>query len=281
MIITTIEQIRAILPNVAAEVAFSDFEPHVQSAENWISNDLLGEVLYVGIEDGSLVDEKLLRLSKNCIILKAYELGIPFMDLVQTQNGFGVIQDKNRAPASKQRVDRLIAQNTLRLNQEIEWLMNYLEDTPTYHNDWKSSAAYSLLSDCLITTAREFKRLVRFEGSREDFLMLKPTLVSLTTLKLQPLVSRAYVSELLEKQVGGTLSVYDKTILLGVKQALANFAIGEESLGKRLLEDAINIMDNDLDHYPTYRDSWEKQLRDDPGHVNTLEDPIFVFKAGM
>ena len=66
-----------------------------------------------------------------------------------------------------------------------------------------------------------------------------------------------------------------------VKQALANFAIGEESLGKRLLEDAINIIDNDLDHYPTYRDSWEKQLRDDPGHMNTLEDPIFVFKAGM
>jgi len=281
MIITTIEQIRAILPNVAAEVEFSDFEPHVQSAENWISNELLGEGLYLGIEDGSLMDEKLLRLSKNCIVLQAYELGIPFMDLVQTQNGFGVIQDKNRAPASKQRVDRLIAQNTLRLNQETEWLMNYLEDTTTYHNEWKSSPAYSLLSDCLITTAREFKRLVRFEGSRQEFLMLKPALVSLTTLKLQPFISRAYVSELLEKQVGGTLSGYDKTILGVLKQALANFAMDKEWMGKRLMEDALNIMDNDLDHYPTYRDSWEKKLREDPGHVNSLENPIFVFKGGV
>lgn len=102
------------------------------------------------------------------------------MDLIQTNNGFGVISDKNRAPASKARVDRMIKQNTLRLNTNIENLINHLEDNATYHDDWKSSPAYSLLTDCLIITAREFKRYAKFEGDRNDFLLLKPVLINKT-----------------------------------------------------------------------------------------------------
>jgi len=111
--------------------------------------------------------------------------------------------------------------------------------------------------------------------------MLKPTLISLTTLKLQPQVSKNYLSELIEKQNAGTLTTADKTILPGLKQSLANFAIEKDWFGKRLVEDVVTIMDADLDSYPTYRDSDEKALKDDPGFENEQENPIFVFKGGM
>lgn len=281
MIITTINQITAVLTNVAGDVEYDDFKPHIESAEYWIEKEILGSTIYGKIEDGSITDTKLLRLVHNIICLKGYEIGLPFMDLIQTQSGFGVINDKNRAPASKQRVDRLIEQNKIRLNAETEWLIDYLEDTATYHTDWKSSPAYSLLSDCLIMTARELKRYVNFEGSRADFLMLKPVLINLTTLKLHPMISRGYIAELISKQNAGTLNSYDNTVLPGLKQSLANYALDKDWIADRLLEDAVTIMDNDLDNYVTYRDSDEKALKDDPGYENTEEDKIFVFKGGM
>lgn len=261
MIVKTIEQIVAVLPNVAAEVEYADFETYIQDAENWIDSEILGSVIYTGIDDGSITDEKLIRLATTCIVLKAYEMGIPFMDLVHTQSGFGVIQDKNRAPASSQRVERLIAQNKLRLDQDIEWLINHLEDTTTYHTDWKSSPAYSLLTDCLIVTARELKRYIKFTGNRTDFLLLKPRLISSTTVFLNPQLSRAYVAELIEKQNAGTLSTADEKVIPGIKQALSNLCIeGEykgrhEQLAKQLLDDVVTVMDADLDNYATYRDS--------------------------
>lgn len=281
MIITTIDQIKAVITNIASGIEFTEFETYLKSAEHWIKKEIIGAAIYAGIDDASITDEKLLRLVNNVIILKAYEASIPFMDLIQTSSGFGVVSDKNRTPASKNRVDRLIEQNKIRLNEETEWLIDYLEDTSTYHTDWKGSPAYSLLSDCLIRTVREFKRYVKFEGSRADFLMMKPALINLSTIKLEPMISKAYVAELVSKQNVGTLTAYDSTVLPGLKQSLANYAIETDWMANRLLADAVTIMDNDIDNYVTYRDSDEKALKDDPGYMNTEDDKIFVFKGGM
>ncbi|MFK5855240.1 MAG: hypothetical protein QM503_03850 [Bacteroidota bacterium] len=281
MIVSTIEKIRAILTNLADEVEFADFETYVKSAENWIKNDILGATLYDKLDNATIIDPILIRFTETIIVLKAYETGIPYMDLVQTNSGFGVIKDKTRTPASKQRVDRLIAQNKIRLDQETEWLLNFLEDTATYHTDWKSSPAFSLLTDCLIITARELKRYVKFEGNRADFLLLKPTIITLTTIQLQPQVSKLYLQELIAKQNAGTLTAADQKILPALKQSLANYAIDLDWMAKRLLEDVVTIMDNDIDNYPTYKDSDEKALKDDPGFENLEENPMFVFKGGM
>lgn len=281
MIITTIDQIKAVLTNITTDIDYSEFEPFIKSAEYWIDKEVLGSTIYRNIEDETITDPKLLRLVHNVIILKAYESAIPSMDLIQTSSGFGVVSDKNRAPASKNRVDRLIDQNKIRLNAETEWLIDYLEDTATYHTDWKSSPAYSLLSNCLINTAREFKRYVKFAGTRNDFLLLKPVIISLSTIKLQPMISQQYIEELINKQNEGNLSNADNLVLPAIKQSLANYVIEKDWLADRLLDDVVTIMDNDIDNYVTYRDSDEKALKDDPGYENTEEDKIFVFKGGL
>lgn len=281
MIITTIDQVKAVITNITAEMEFSEFQPYTESAEHWLQEEITGETIYTGIDDGSITDEKLLRLVKNVIVLKAYETAIPFMDLVQTSSGFGVVSDKNRAPASQHRIDRLVAQNKLRLDRETEWLFNYLEDNSTYHDDWKSSPAYSILTDCLIRTAREFKRLAKFEGDRSEFLLMKPALIALTLKKIHPTISKAYTNELIAKQNAGTLTAEDNAILTGVKQALANYAINNDHLGDRLIGDVLNVMDADLESYPTYGNSDEKAVRDDPGFVNAEDNPMFVFKGGI
>ena len=281
MIITTVEQIKGVLTTLAAEVNYSDFEPYLKDSEDWVSDELLGDTIYLAIEDESITDAKLLRLIVNVIVLKSYDLGIPFMDLVQTRSGFGVISDKNRTPASQNRVDRLIAQNKFRLNTNIETLINYLEDNSTYHDNWKSSGSYSLLSDCLINTSRQFKRFAPFDGDRNDFIKLKPKLISDSSIKICPAISKAYLNELIAKQNADTLSDNDKVILPAVKQAIANYAIENDLIAYRLIQDVVTILDNNPDDYTTYHASNEKLLKDTPGLENLSGNPFFISNTSI
>lgn len=276
MIVSDINAVKKVLTNLYSDMAFEDFETYIQDAEDNVSSEVLGSIIYDNIDDGSEADAKLKRLTEAVIILQAYEAGIPFMDLIQTNSGFAVISDKSKAPASKERVKKLIEGVQARLSKTLDRLIDYLEDTSSFHIDWKSSPAYSFLSDCLILTSREFKRYVSFEGSRAEFLLLKPTMINLTQLNFHPNISKAYINELISKQNAGTLSSADKAILPGLKQSLANFVLKNEMMAKRLLTDVVNILDNDLDSYPTYRDSAEKAVKDSAGFENLQENPIFV-----
>ena len=268
MIVKTIDQIKVVLTNLAAEVEFADFETYIQSAENWIEYEILGAAIYTSLDNEEEPDPKLIRLVTNLIVLKAYQIGIPYMDLIQTQSGFGVVKDSKRTPASKNRVDRLMQYNDKRIDIEQEWLINHLEDSPEFHDNWKSSPAYSFLSDCLINTVRQLKRIVRFEGSREDFLLLKPSLISQSLIFLAPAISKAYLDELILKQNAGTLSEEDNKILFPIKQALASHVLDHTQLSFHIIATVSVIMDNDLDKYPTYRDSPEKIANDDLGFEN-------------
>lgn len=274
-------KIKAILPHLASDVAYDDFKPHIESAQDWISDEILGSTIYANILDDTISDAKLIRLVETITILKGYSIGIPSMDLIQTPDGFAVVNDANRSPASKQRVDRLIAQNQLRLDTAIDSIINHLEDNATYHNDWKSSPSYSFLSDCLINTVREFKRYAKFNGSREDFLDMKPSLINSINIKLAPYLSKAYISELLAKQSLGTLSDFDKAIIEPIKQALASLMVNSNFMAESLIADAVNIMDNDLDNYPTYSNSQEYSDKSIKGHENAADDTIFVSSASI
>lgn len=281
MIIKTIDQIRAVLTNLAAEIEFADFETYINSAEDWIEKEILGSAIYTSLANEEEPDPKIIRLSHNVVILKAYQLGIPYMDLIQTASGFGVVKDSKRTPASKNRVDRLIQHNDKRLDIETEWLINHLEDNSEFHDNWKTSPAYSFLSDCLINTARQFARLTKFDGNRKDFLLLKPLLISHSKTYIASLISKDYLEELILKQNAATLSEEDNIVLPVIQQALANRVTGNENLSILLMTHATYGMELDLDKFPTYRDSPEKLANDNLGFENLADNTIFVFKGGM
>ena len=67
---------------------------------------LLGGELYGAREE----DRTLLHLCNRMACLTAYKLAIPHLDLVLTDNGFGVVSTQTVAPASAERVNRLIQQ---------------------------------------------------------------------------------------------------------------------------------------------------------------------------
>ena len=278
MILTTIDQFRAAVPTVGADTEFTDLQPYCNSAELWIRNQVLGAGLYAyvdGLQNAAETDLSLLQLCLNVVANHAYWDAIPFLDLVHTNSGFGVINNQNKAPASKERVERLREQCLIRRDNEVENLIVFLEQNTTYHDNWKGSPVYSVLTDCLIRTADELKRFSNWTGTRKDFLMLKPTMIRYTIAKLHPVFSKVLVEELIESQRDNDLSADERTLVEQLKYVLGSIVANEPHIATQVAGDALRFIDENLASFPIYTGSKEYAARIAADYVNDTESPIF------
>lgn len=277
MILTSKEEFIKHIPT-AASGSWEDMETYRDSAERWLRNELLGKVLYEQINEDPERNEyiELIDLCRKVISLDAYQRAIPFLDLIQSANGFGVVSNTNLAPASRERVDRLLNETIRQRDNETEELLNLLEDTPAFHDAWKGAKAYSILTDCLIMTAKELKALCSWEGTRQDFIKLKPTIRLCMYNGIGRWVGRKFIDELVEQQRDNDLTPDNATILDLLKVALANYVIDRIKDATMFQDEIITIMDNRIEAYPTYAASTEYLTRHKNSVQNSSDSPVFI-----
>lgn len=275
MILKTIDQLKAVLPTTVEMDNFTDFEPYVRSAELWIQNQVLGKDLYNLVNGDAFADEDLLQLCRSVIGNHAYWDAIPFLDLIHTNNGFAVISATNKVPASKERVERLREQCLIRRDSEVELLIAFLEDHPDFHDEWKGSPAYSVMTDCLIRTATELQQYGNWEGTRRDFLKLRPKLIQETMTRLEPVFSKDYIDELIEKQRDGDVTNGDLKIIVLLKYALGSLVNGNTEAAAKIAGDALRYIDKHPTDFATYAASGEYLARIAADYVNTADATIF------
>lgn len=100
------------VPNVLKSVQgetllFDKIAPHLEVAEAWLTTTFLSEAVLAELphEDAT---NKLLHYARMDVVAEAMLHAVPQLDLVLTPNGFGVVSNTNIAPASKERVERLL-----------------------------------------------------------------------------------------------------------------------------------------------------------------------------
>lgn len=108
----TSDIINATLPNIIQEVEgekslYEKLQPYLEEAERWARNTFTGEAVWQLIEQRSDSDTTK-QVLQQVIIHDAFARAIPNLDVILTPNGFGIVSNTNIAPASKERVDRLI-----------------------------------------------------------------------------------------------------------------------------------------------------------------------------
>ena len=112
-LITNDEQLRRYLPNAFATVKgetpfFDRVLPWLQTAERWLFTRFVGD----DFADTFLTldPDEPVRVTAACVVAHAaMRNAVPNLDLVLTPNGFGIVSNQNVAPASRDRVARLIA----------------------------------------------------------------------------------------------------------------------------------------------------------------------------
>lgn len=275
MILTTIEQFSAAIPTAVAISDFKDVEPYVRSSEQRLKNRILGADLYAIVEAEDFADADLLHLCHSIIANHAFWDAAPFLDLVLTDSGFAVISANNKVPASKERVERLREQCLVRRDTEEELLIEFLELHLPYHDEWKGSPAYSVMTDCLIRTATELQQYGNWEGSRREFLKLRPKLIHETMTRLEPVFSKDLIEGLIELQRDDDLTGENLKVAILLKYALGCLVNGNTEAAGKIASDALRYIDANIELFQAYTASSEYQARLAPAFVNTAETAIF------
>lgn len=130
MIIKDDSALRRYIPNLFAtargETPFYDrLLPWLETAERWvvqqfIGNDFLPTLLATDVDEPMRVTATLV------VVNEAFMRAVPSLDLVLTPNGFGIVSNQNVAPASRDRVARLLASLETSRDNAIEQLIAYL-----------------------------------------------------------------------------------------------------------------------------------------------------------
>ena len=118
--ITNNELLTAYIPNVVTAVEgekdlFTKITPHLTMAEAWLEANV---VKYEDIAS----NESAMTYAKIIVANEGFRKAIPSLDLILTQNGFGIVSDNNIAPASRDRVNALLAGVQATVDESIEAL---------------------------------------------------------------------------------------------------------------------------------------------------------------
>ena len=129
-LITTNEQLLALLPNIMTVVkgerpVIDKIVPFIEASEKWLIDNIVSETVFNSISDRP--DNDTLKVTMARIVaFDAFRQAIPHLDVILTPNGFGIVNNSNIAPASKERVERLIASLLSNRDDEIEHLISLL-----------------------------------------------------------------------------------------------------------------------------------------------------------
>jgi hypothetical protein len=132
MLIKNAEHLREFFPNtlleIDDEISFFDKVSHyLNFNEKWLEHNVLAS----GYEQSETVINIASRIVANFAIADA----IPSLDIVLTPNGLGVVSTDTIAPASKERVERLI--DSLRKSAYVH--MNILIENLRLIEDWRGT----------------------------------------------------------------------------------------------------------------------------------------------
>ena len=87
------------------QTLFDKITLELETSENWLMSQVIG----TPPPDVVAQNTTFYNMCVTIIACDAMRRAIPALDLVLTPNGFGVVQNNNVVPASKERVERLIA----------------------------------------------------------------------------------------------------------------------------------------------------------------------------
>lgn len=116
--ITNNELLTAYIPNVVTAVEgekdlFTKITPHLTMAEAWLEASV---VKYNSIAE----NESAMTYAKIIVANDGFRRAIPSLDLILTENGFGIVSDNNVAPASRDRVNALLKGLQAQVDEAIE-----------------------------------------------------------------------------------------------------------------------------------------------------------------
>lgn len=248
---------------------WAKMESYIKAAKMSVINDFVGQV-HTDIESGSDVE----YFCRKAICLRAFVSAIPSLDIILTANGFGITNGNNIAPASKERVENLTKSIRRDFDVTIDVLISLLYNDSILGNTWRQTMAHKIII-FVLWRIEDFQRVSgKSDATRSDMIKEYPNM-HIASQEIEKFISKNYLSELVNKTQQNNVLAVDEPIIEQLKD-IYGLAITKQPFTKNLAN-LLNFIDNDIDNYPTYKNSSEYAARKAPKYENKKEHATYWF----
>ena len=281
MIIKDDSALRRYIPNLFAtaqgETPFYDkVLPWLQTAERWLFSQFVGD----GYADTFLTldENEPVRLTAAAVVVhEAFLRGVPSLDLVLTPNGFGIVSNQNVAPASRDRVARLVASLETSRDNAIEQLVGYL----LREEEWYQSAIRQWFTATLFPNI-DLANLCGFTEHRwANYLGLRSKAIDIEQRIAEEFVSPEQLA-VFREEVFSTTWDFTLTerchtqIIERLRSVILNVLQGN-LLNIQSLRDIVDFMRKHEEHFPEFAASDTAKLFEPPIFENKKENHGYFF----
>lgn len=276
ILITNDETLRRFMPNAFATVKgetplFDKLAPWLASSEKWLQENFCGEASMneiVAMDDMNVVKS----LASQIVVCEALRYAVPSLDLVLTPNGFGIVSNTNVAPASKERVERLIDSLYDTRDNAVELLLTSLRQMQS----WTASA------QCRWFTATLFPNidLVSLCGVTkhrwEKYVELRSMVIGIENSLADEYFSHEFMQILRLQAVATNADSNLSWIVNRLKPLIVDF-IAEKPINQQKIVDIVNFIRNNPEEFPEWHNSDTAKLFSPPKFENKITNKGYWF----
>lgn len=253
MLVTTLEQIREVLP-VNATTDFDTYKPYVNLAESTFLTKVLGQSLYDKL-DGETPDETAVKKARFCIVNYAMFSGFDMLNVTYDEDGF-------RRAAKDVSLYRYQEENLKDLFKNaayngIDDLIEYLQGNISQFEEFKTSQFYLDAKASFFPTTNSFDSIYGINGSRLVFLQISKYFSRVIDFDIIPTIGRPLYNQVVAEMEKETDANADLLALVPyIRKPLAFLAVaaGVTEMGLQITEKGM---------------FFEEQQSNSQSHINT------------
>lgn len=270
------QQLRELIPNVFSNVKgetplFDKIAPFLNSAEQWLITNFCSLKTFNVI--CGYTDENPIKVTaQRIVVCEALRNAVPSLDLVLTPNGFGVVSNQNIAPASKERVARLISS----LAQQRDDLLELFIPMLVGASKWKESEQFAFFSASLFPNIDLASLCGNTANRWEKYLELRPKAIDIEDSLAEEFFSPELMNKFRLAVIGGTVSATAEPVVRGIKAQVMDVLLGK-TINMRRMVDLVNIIRNDRNSFQEWHNSATAKLFAPPVFKNSKKSAGYFF----
>lgn len=181
MLILNEQELRKYLPNAFATVEgetglIEKLLPYLNESETWLCSGITGKDVLLLLTNAAQ-ENRAKGEACRAVTCNALMHAIPALDVVLTPNGFGVVSNQNIAPASKDRVERLIDSVEMQRDDAVMHLMKFIQGMST----WQESEVFDIWNRTLFPDIGVTSQLGIRQHQFAEYLALVPQIMMIET----------------------------------------------------------------------------------------------------
>ncbi len=283
-LITSNEQLNALLPNIQVTVTgetplIDKLSPFLSATEKWLSDVFTSQPVFDTI--CQLAEEDALRVATTqAVVYEAFRRAVPHLDIILTPNGFGIVSNTNIAPASKERINRLL--DALLENRDAA-LLQVLSMLPA-ESGWLGTKQAQFFAATMFSNMEVTLRFPKASGGRwEQYLSLREKAIGIEQFFAAQYLSVELMDVLRSEVQSGQYRSMLHQKICRILQAVEIRCLNSTDPSSWMqfehgaLFDIVNTIQNNPEEFPEWHSSATAELYTPPIFENKKESKGFWF----